>query len=70
MGDANAAAFALLWHCAQLELVEGALAWIAVTDGITLKSGLVWHAVHVALAEVGMWFDGLSRLLGLKENPT
>ena len=68
-GVVNAAAFVLLWHCAQLELVEGALAWIAVSDGITLKSVLVWQAVQVPLAAVGMWFDGLIRLLGLKENP-
>ncbi|MEI8159261.1 MAG: hypothetical protein WCH60_20560 [Burkholderiales bacterium] len=39
-GRASAAALALLWHCAQFALVEGALAWIASIDGITLKSEL------------------------------
>jgi hypothetical protein len=54
LGVAYAAAFAVLWHCAQLPLVEGALACIAAIEGITDKSGLIWHAVQAALAEVGM----------------
>jgi hypothetical protein len=52
-----------------LEPVEGALAWIAVMVGITEKSPLVWHAVHVALAEVGIWFDGLTSPAVLNEIP-
>jgi hypothetical protein len=40
LGSDSAAALALLWHCAQFVLVEGALAWIAAIDGITLKSAL------------------------------
>jgi hypothetical protein len=35
-GIANWAAAAALWHCAQLALVLGALAWIAVSVGLTL----------------------------------
>jgi hypothetical protein len=34
-GIANEAAAAALWHCAQLFVVLGALAWIAVIVGIT-----------------------------------
>ena len=67
MGIANAAAFAMLWHCAQLPLVEGALAWIAAIDGMTDKSGLVWQAEHAALAAVGIWLAGFFRLLGSNE---
>jgi hypothetical protein len=53
-GIAKVAAFVVLWHCAQLVVVDGALAWISATVGITEKSGLVWHDVQVAVAEVGM----------------
>ena len=48
------------WHCAQLLIVLGALAWMFASVGITEKSVLVWHAEHCAVADVGMWFDGLS----------
>jgi hypothetical protein len=48
------------WHCAQLLVVLGALAWMFASVGITAKSLLVWHAAHCAVAAVGMWFDGLS----------
>jgi len=48
------------WHCAQLLVVLGALAWMLASVGITEKSLDVWHAVHCAVADVGMWFAGLS----------
>jgi hypothetical protein len=48
----------VLWHCAQLVLLDGALAWIAAIAGITAKLVLVWHAVQVADAEVGIWLSG------------
>lgn len=51
---------AVPWHCAQLVVVEGALAWIAAIVGITEKSVLVWQAAQVALAAVGMWLAGLA----------
>ena len=54
---------AVPWHCAQLVVVEGALAWIAAIVGITEKSVLVWQAAQVALAAVGMWLAGLMMLL-------
>ena len=41
-------------------MVDGAFAWIAAMLGITAKSTLVWHALHAALAEVGMWLAGLA----------
>ena len=41
-------------------LVLGALAWMFASVGITEKSVDVWHAVHCAVAAVGMWFAGLS----------
>ena len=47
-------AAAVPWHCAQLVVVEGALACVKATVGITEKSGLVWHEVQVAVADVGM----------------
>jgi hypothetical protein len=53
-------AAAVPWHCAQLLVVLGALAWMLVSVGSTEKSAEVWQAVHCAVAEVGMWFDGLS----------
>jgi len=53
-GIAKLAAAALLWHCTQLPVLLGALAWIAVSEGTTAKSPLVWQAVQVALAAVGM----------------
>lgn len=69
VGMAYTAAFALLWHCTQLDPTEGAFAWIAAMVGITEKSPLAWHAVQVALAEVGMWFAGFFRLAVSKEKP-
>ena len=53
------AALVVLWHCTQLALVEGALAWMSAMVGMTEKSATVWHAVQLALAEVGMWLAGL-----------
>jgi len=58
-GIANDAA-ALPWHCAQLALVLGALAWMLASVGITEKSADVWQAAHSAVLEVGMWLAGLS----------
>jgi hypothetical protein len=58
-GIANDGA-AVPWHCAQLLLVLGALAWMLASVGITEKSFEVWQAVHCAVAEVGMWLAGLS----------
>ena len=43
-----------LWHWAQLPVVLGAFAWIAVTVGMTEKSVLVWQAEHCAVAAYGM----------------
>jgi hypothetical protein len=48
------------WHCAQLAVVLGALAWMLASVGITEKSLEVWQAEHAAVAEVGMWLAGLS----------
>jgi hypothetical protein len=48
------------WHCTQLALVLGALAWMLASVGIAEKSLVVWHAVHWAPVAVGMWFAGLS----------
>jgi hypothetical protein len=49
------------WHCAQFALVLGALAWMLASVGIVAKSpGVVWHAVHCAVVDVGMWLAGLS----------
>jgi hypothetical protein len=53
-------AAALPWHWAQLPVVLGALAWMLASVGITEKSLDVWHALQVAVGEVGMWFNGLS----------
>src|SRR6266446_10491511 len=53
-------AAALPWHCAQLAVVLGALAWMFASVGITAKSVEVWQALHVAATEVGMWLAGLS----------
>jgi hypothetical protein len=58
-GIANEGA-ALPWHCAQLVVVLGALAWMLASVGITEKSLLVWQALQVAVVEVGMWLAGLS----------
>jgi hypothetical protein len=52
-GIANDAA-AEPWHCAQLLLVLGALAWMLASVGITEKSPVVWHAEHDAPAAMGM----------------
>ncbi len=38
------------WHCAQLVVVLGALAWMLASVGMTAKSGVVWQAVHCAVA--------------------
>ena len=48
------------WHCAQLVVVLGALAWILASVGMTEKSLLVWQALHCAVVDVGMWLAGLS----------
>ena len=53
------------WHWAQLLLVEGALAWMSPRGGTTEKSVPEWHAVQVALAEVGMWLAGLAEVVKL-----
>ena len=45
---------ALPWHCAQLLVVLGALAWMFASVGITEKSLDVWQALHCAPAAVGM----------------
>jgi hypothetical protein len=58
-GIAKLAAALALWHCAQLLLVDCALAWIADIAGITEKSGLVWQFAQLAEAENGMWFVGM-----------
>jgi hypothetical protein len=58
-GIAKLAAALALWHCAQLALVDCALAWMAAMAGITEKSALVWHAAHPAEAENGMWLAGI-----------
>ena len=50
------AALAVLWHCAQLTLVLGALAWILAIVGRAEKSP--WQAEQTALAAIGMWIDG------------
>jgi len=41
-------------------VVLGAFAWMFASVGITEKSPAVWHAVHCAVADVGMWLAGLS----------
>ena len=41
LGRDSAAALELLWHWTQFALEDGALAWIAAIDGMTLKSALV-----------------------------
>jgi hypothetical protein len=46
------------WHCAQLAVVLGALAWMLASVGITAKSVDVWQVLHCADAANGMWFDG------------
>ena len=46
-GIANEAA-AAPWHCAQLFVVLGALAWIALSVGLTVKPP-TWQDVQVAL---------------------
>ena len=53
------AALVALWHCAQLAVVDGALAWMSTIAGMTEKSELLWHEVQVAAPEVGMWLAGL-----------
>ncbi len=48
------------WHCAQLLVVLGALAWMLASVGRVEKSPVVWQAVHCAVAAVGMWLAGLT----------
>src|SRR5882672_3499525 len=48
------------WHCAQLVVVLGALAWMFASVGRAAKSAVVWQAAQVAAAAVGMWLAGLS----------
>jgi hypothetical protein len=50
----------LPWHCAQFEVVLGALAWMLASVGSAEKSLDVWHALQVAAGAVGMWLAGLS----------
>ena len=50
------------WHCAQLLVVLGALAWMLASAGITVKSALVWQAVHCAPVAYGMWLSGTAVL--------
>ena len=50
------AALAVLWHCAQLALLLGALAWILVIVGKAEKSP--WQDEHCALAANGMCTAG------------
>ncbi|MGN6530109.1 MAG: hypothetical protein ACTHL8_27260, partial [Burkholderiaceae bacterium] len=57
-GMANDGA-ALPWHCAQLAVVLGALAWMLANVGIAEKSLVVWQALQVAVVDVGMWLAGL-----------
>lgn len=49
-------ALAALWHCAQLTLMDGALAWILEIVGKAVKSP--WQAEQVAAAAYGMWLAG------------
>ena len=62
-GIAKLAAAALAWHCAQLLLADGALAWMLASVGSTEKSAPVWHDAQAALADVGMWLAGLAVVL-------
>ena len=48
-----------LWHCAQLVLLDGALAWINASDGMAAKLVLTWQAVQAAEAALGIWLAGL-----------
>jgi hypothetical protein len=48
------AAFVVLWHCAQFALVDCALAWIAVSEGMFENLTWSWHFSQPALAENGM----------------
>jgi hypothetical protein len=50
---ANEAA-AAPWHCAQLLLVLGALAWMLASVGNCLKSLVVWQPLHCAVVAMGM----------------
>ena len=59
-GIANPATTFAAWHCAQLLVVLGAFAWMLASVGSTEKSVVVWHALQVAVADVGMWLAGLS----------
>ena len=38
------------WHCAQLLVVLGALAWMLASVGVTEKSVDVWQALQVAVS--------------------
>ena len=57
-GMAKPATTLAAWHCAQLAVVLGALAWMLARLGNTARSVEVWQAVHCAVAEVGMWLAG------------
>jgi hypothetical protein len=51
---------AVLWHWAQLVVLDGALAWMSATVGITEKSGFVWQVVQAAPVLIGMWLVGMA----------
>ena len=57
-GIANDAA-AAPWHCAQLLLTLGALAWMLASVGIAEKLPAVWHAAHCAAVATGIWLAGI-----------
>ena len=59
-GIAKPATTEAAWHCAQLVLVLGALAWMLATVGITQKSLDVWQDVHCVPLAYGMWLPGVS----------
>jgi hypothetical protein len=48
------------WQVAHPAEVVGALAWMAVSDGVTEKLGLLWQALQEAPKATGMWFSGLA----------
>jgi hypothetical protein len=66
------AALAALWHCAQLAVVDGAFAWMLVSDITCLKDAcaltgtpfdairFVWQLWHCAVVLVGIWLLGLA----------
>lgn len=60
------AALAALWHCAQLVLLDGALAWMAAIDGICVKSSGLWQSSQRADEAIGIWLLATPILLKLK----